>query len=273
MKKIYTTSLILGLISIILGLIFRYSYINILGIDRPLKLISYICFILGVIGSILALIDGVNKDFKRPILGLLILNTLLIFTYPILLGTETFLKSPINPFVDRAPDYGNTTTNRSDSAFIIEGKLYTFPLNLEDFLENNFTYDLVEKEEKTYASISRSGESEKLQPTWFTDGENKNAYKEFYLLEAYFEDNDPKNQITKIKASLINNNRDFEVRGIRLEDSILALEKEFANDLKEDPENINTPIKKYYLKTSDGYQITLSSLNRKIQTIEIEKNK
>lgn len=62
-KKIYQATLIIGLLVLIISFIFRYSYINILGFDRPLMLASMLCAGLGTIGAIIALIDGVNKHF------------------------------------------------------------------------------------------------------------------------------------------------------------------------------------------------------------------
>ncbi|WP_243343324.1 hypothetical protein [Anaerococcus sp. AGMB09787] len=269
MKKIYKVTLILGLISIVIGFIFRYSYINILGIDRPLKLVSFLSFGLGLVGSISALIDGVNRDFRDHTLVFLVLNILLIFTYPILLGTETFLKSVENPYTDQAPDYGYSTANKLDSSFIIEGDLYKMPLTIKDFLDDGFDYNLRDGEKK--AIIKKTGASQRLKPTWFTDGENNKVYKEYYLIEAFYESNniDENTEIDKIKISMINNNRDFEVMGIHLEDSIIDVAKKHA--LTEDSENKSNPSKKYYISTSDSYLITLTAFNSKIQSIEIEK--
>ena len=103
---------------------------------------------------------------------------------------------------------------------------------------------------------------------------NNEVYKEFYLLEAYFKmdlDSIENKEIKSLKASVINNNRDFEVRGIKLEDSIYDLQDRFKDDLKEDPNNQNQTMKTYYLGTSDDYKIKLEALNGIVQSIEIYK--
>lgn len=277
MKKdksiIYRASLIIGLVIFVISFTFRYSYIDILGFDRPLKLASFILIALGLIGSISALIDGVNKDFAHPIILLLILNVVMIFTYPILLGAETFITQPTNPYEDKSPNKGHSTKARDDASFIIEGEIYSMPVRLKDFTDKGFSYKIREDEEGKMANIRRLGESTKKKPTWFTDGEVKDAFKEFYLLEAFFEDTDISEDtpITHLKASVINNNRDFEVMGIKLEDSIEDVKKNFKGKIEEDPENKENPSKKYYLETKDSYKITLSSLKGVIQSIEISK--
>lgn len=277
MKKdksiIYRASLLIGLVIFIISFAFRYSYIDILGFDRPLKLSSFILMALGLIGSISALIDGVNKDFAHPIILLLVLNVVMIFTYPILLGAETFITQPTNPYEDRSPNKGKSTRGRDDASFIIEGEIYSMPVRLKDFKDRGFSYKIKEDEEVKRANIRRLGESTKKKPTWFTDGEVKDAFKEFYLLEAFFEDTDISEDtpITHLKASVINNNRDFEVMGIKLEDSIEDVKKNFKGKIEEDPENKENPSKKYYLETKDSYKITLSSLKGVIQSIEISK--
>ena len=73
-KKIYQATLIIGLLVLIISFIFRYSYINIFGFDRPLMFASMLCGALGTIGAIIALIDGVNKHFGDKILLLAMLN-------------------------------------------------------------------------------------------------------------------------------------------------------------------------------------------------------
>ncbi|MDU2558415.1 MAG: hypothetical protein E7C95_05480 [Anaerococcus prevotii] len=277
MKKdksiIYRASLLIGLVIFIISFAFRYSYIDILGFDRPLKLASFILMALGLIGSISALIDGVNKDFAHPIILLLVLNVVMIFTYPILLGAETFITQPTNPYEDRSPNKGKSTRGRDDASFIIEGEIYSMPVRLKDFKDRGFSYKIKEDEEGKRANIRRLGESTKKKPTWFTDGEVKDAFKEFYLLEAFFEDTDISEDtpITHLKASVINNNRDFEVMGIKLEDSIEDVKKNFKGKIEEDPGNKENPSKKYYLVTKDSYKITLSSLKGVIQSIEISK--
>ncbi len=277
MKKdksiIYKASLIIGLVVFVISFAFRYSYIDTLGFDRPLKLASFILMALGLIGSISALIDGVNKDFAHPIILLLVLNVVMIFTYPILLGAETFITHPTNPYEDKSPDKGYSTKTRDDASFIIEGEIYSMPVRLKDFTDKGFSYKIKEDEEGKKANIRRLGESTKKKPTWFTDGEVKDAFKEFYLLEAYFEDTDigEETPITHLKASVINNNRDFEVRGIKLEDSIEDIKGNFKGKIKEDPGNKENPSKKYYLETKDYYKITLTSLKGVIQSIEISK--
>ena len=277
MKKdksiIYRASLLIGLVIFIISFAFRYSYIDILGFDRPLKLASFILMALGLIGSISALIDGVNKDFAHPIILLLVLNVVMIFTYPILLGAETFITQPTNPYEDRSPNKGKSTRGRDDASFIIEGEIYSMPVRLKDFKDRGFSYKIKEDEEGKRANIRRLGESTKKKPTWFTDGEVKDAFKEFYLLEAFFEDTDISEDtpITHLKASVINNNRDFEVMGIKLEDSIEDVKKNFKGKIEEDPGNKENPSKKYYLETKDSYKITLTSLKGVIQSIEISK--
>ena len=270
---IYRASLIIGLVIFVISFTFRYSYIDILGFDRPLKLASFILMALGLIGSISALIDGVNKDFAHPIILLLVLNVVMIFTYPILLGAETFITQPTNPYEDRSPNKGKSTRGRDDASFIIEGEIYSMPVRLKDFKDRGFSYKIKEDEEGKKVNIRRLGESTKKKPTWFTDGEVKDAFKEFYLLEAFFEDTDISEDtpITHLKASVINNNRDFEVMGIKLEDSIEDVKKNFKGKIEEDPENKENPSKKYYLETKDSYKITLSSLKGVIQSIEISK--
>ncbi len=277
MKKdksiIYKASLIIGLVIFVTSFAFRYSYIDILGFDRPLKLASFILMALGLIGSISALIDGVNKDFAHPIILLLILNVVMAFTYPILLGAETFITHPTNPYEDKSPNKGNSTRGRDDASFIIEGEIYSMPVRLKDFTDRGFSYKIKEDEEGKKVNIRRLGESTKKKPTWFTDGEVKEAFKEFYLLEAYFENTDISEEtpITHLKASVINNNRDFEVRGIKLEDSIEDIKENFKGEIKEDPRNKENPNKKYYLETKDSYKITLTSIKGVIQSIEISK--
>lgn len=277
MKKdksiIYKASLIIGLVVFVISFAFRYSYIDILGFDRPLKLASFILMALGLVGSIGSLIDGVNKDFAHPIILLLVLNVVMIFTYPILLGAETFITHPTNPYEDKSPNKGHSTKGRDDASFIIEGEIYSMPVKLKNFTDKGFSYKIREDEEGKKANIRRLGESTKKKPTWFTDGENKDIFKEFYLLEAYFEETDisDENPITHIKASVINNNRDFEVMGIKLEDSIDDVVKIYKEKIKEDPANKENPSKKYYLETKDSYKITLSSLKGVIQSIEISK--
>lgn len=277
MKKdksiIYKASLIIGLVIFVISFAFRYSYIDVLGFDRPLKLASFILMALGLIGSISALIDGVNKDFAHPIILLLILNVVMVFTYPILLGAETFITHPTNPYEDKSPNKGNSTKRRYDASFIIEGEIYSMPVRLKDFTYRGFSYKIKEDEEGKKANIRRLGESTKKKPTWFTDGEVKDAFKEFYLLEAFFEESDISEEtpITHLKASVINNNRDFEVMGIKLEDSIDDVAKNFKDKIKEDPGNKENPSKKYYLETKDSYKITLTSLKGVIQSIEISK--
>lgn len=273
-KKIYQATLIIGLLVLIISFIFRYSYIDILGFNRPLMLASIICGALGTIGAIIALIDGVNKHFGEKILLLAMLNLIMAFTYPILITTEKALEPPQNPYVTTAPKKGNSTKFKRDSSFIIEGELYKFPLSLADFKKNAFTYSLAEKDGRLVATISRIGDSFDPNPTWFTDGVNNEVYREFYLLEAFYDLDTDREKIenTVIKeltASVINNNRDFETMGIKLEDSVYDIKKIFGDDLIEDPENESTTIKAYYLKTTDGYTVKLNALNGTIQSIDI----
>lgn len=271
-KALYTGTLVIGLIILAICFYFRYSYIDILGFDRPLKLASIACAGLGAIGALIAIIDGVNKHFKGHILTLAILNLIMVFTYPILLTVEKSMVPPENPYADQAPDKGNTTSHRKDSAFIIEGEIYKFPVSLRDFKDRGFDYYLGEDEDKTVATIQRMGESAKADPTWFTDGLDESIFKEFYLLEAVFKENSEDIEtmpIELLRASVKNNNRDFEVRGIRLEDSIHTVKNAFEDELSEDPNNQSTPTKAYYLPTSDGKVIKLIALHGYIQTIEI----
>ena len=273
-KKIYQGTLITGLLFLAISFIFRYKYINFLGFDRPLKLACTLLIFLGAIGSITAIIDGVNKNFRDKILLLAILNLIMAFSYPILLVTEKSIGPVENPYKTSAPNKGYSTKFRKDTAFIIEGELYKFPISLSDFTKNGFDYSLKEKDKKLVATISRSGESFDPKPTWFTDGINNEVYREFYLLEAYYDlGTDEKNidniPIKELSASLINNNRDFEICGIKLEDSIYDVKNTFGEKLTEDSNNKTSPIKVYYLKTDDDYTIRLNSLNGNIQSIDL----
>ena len=273
-KKIYQGTLITGLLFLAISFIFRYKYINFLGFDRPLKLACTLLIFLGAFGSITAIIDGVNKNFRDKILLLAILNLIMAFSYPILLVTEKSIGPVENPYKTSAPNKGYSTKFRKDTAFIIEGELYKFPISLSDFTKNGFDYSLKEKDKKLVATISRSGESFDPKPTWFTDGINNEVYREFYLLEAYYDlGTDEKNidniPIKELSASLINNNRDFEICGIKLEDSIYDVKNTFGEKLTEDNNNKTSPIKVYYLKTDDDYTIRLNSLNGNIQSIDL----
>lgn len=273
-KKIYQGTLIIGLLILIISFIFRYSYIDILGFDRPLMLASILCGALGTIGAIIALIDGVNKNFGEKILLLAMLNLLMAFTYPILVTTEKALTPAQNPYVTTAPKKGNSTKFKRDSSFIIEGEIYKFPVKLADFRKNGFTYSLDEKDGKLVATISRIGDSFDPEPTWFTDGINNEVYREFYLLEAFYDldtsrENIENTVIKELTASVINNNRDFETMGIKLEDSVYDIKKKFEDKLTEDPGNESTTMKSYYLKTNDGYTVKLNALNGIIQSIDI----
>lgn len=273
-KKIYHWTLLVGLAVLAISFTFRYSYINFLGFDRPLKLASMLCASLGTIGALLALIDGVNKNFRDRILLFGLLNLVMTFTYPILLTTEKTLEPSSNPYITSAPDKGYSTKFKKDSSFIIEGELYKFPIKLSDFTKNGFTYAIKEKNNQLIATISRVGNSFEPKPTWFTDGVNNEVYREFYLLEASFDPNTDKKQIEntpikELRASVINNNRDFEIMGIKLEDSIYDIKNRFEKDLIEDSSNKQATIKSYYLKTSDGHTVRLETLNGNIQSIVI----
>lgn len=273
-KKIYNWTLLVGLTVLAISFIFRYSYINFLGFDRPLKLASMLCASLGTIGALLALIDGVNKNFRDRILLFGLLNLVMTFTYPILLTTEKALEPSSNPYITSAPDKGYSTKFKKDSSFIIEGELYKFPIKLSDFTKNGFTYAIKEKNNQLIATISRVGNSFEPKPTWFTDGVNNEVYREFYLLESSFDPNTDKKQIEntpikELRASVINNNRDFEIMGIKLEDSIYDIKSRFEKDLIEDSSNKQATIKSYYLKTSDGHTVRLETLNGNIQSIVI----
>lgn len=273
-KKFYIGSLLIGLSVLTLSFIFRYSYINFLGFDRPLKLASILCAILGTLGAILAIIDGVNKNFRNGILLIGILNLIMALAYPILLTTEKALEPTKNPYETTAPDKGYSTKFKRDSSFVIEGDLYKFPLSLSDFTKHGFTYALKEKDNHLVATISRVGDSYDPKPTWFTDGVNNEVYREFYLLEAIYDLSENKEkienaQIKELSASVINNNRDFEVMGIKLEDSIYDIKQTFPKDLIEDKNNKQATIKIYYLKTSDGHTIRLNAHNGTVQSIDI----
>lgn len=273
-KKFYIGTLLIGLSVLTLSFIFRYSYINFLGFDRPLKLASILCAILGTLGAILAIIDGVNKNFRNGILLIGILNLIMALAYPILLTTEKALEPTKNPYETTAPDKGYSTKFKRDSSFVIEGDLYKFPLSLSDFTKHGFTYALKEKDNHLVATISRVGDSYDPKPTWFTDGVNNEVYREFYLLEAIYDLSEDKEkienaQIKELSASVINNNRDFEVMGIKLEDSIYDIKQTFPKELIEDKNNKTATIKIYYLKTSDGHTIRLNAHNGTVQSIDI----
>lgn len=273
-KKIYTSSLIIGLLILLICFIFRYSYIDFLGFDRPLKLACFINAILGTIAAIIAIVDGVNKHFRGNILLLAVLNLVMAFSYPILLTAEIVVAPIENPYITSAPDKGYSTKFKRDSSFIIEGEIYKFPVRLKDFKENGFDYSLKEKDNMLIATISRIGKSFDPEPTWFTDGINKEVYREFYLLEAFFDLDTDKEKIEdlpikKLNAAVINNNRDFETMGIKLEDSVYDIKNTFKDKLIEDENNIGSTIKSYYLETNDDHTIKLNALNGVIQSIEI----
>lgn len=273
-KKFYIGTLLIGLSVLTLSFIFRYSYINFLGFDRPLKLACILCAILGTLGAILTIIDGVNKNFRNGILLIGILNLIMALAYPILLTTEKALEPTKNPYETTAPDKGYSTKFKRDSSFVIEGELYKFPLSLSGFTKHGFTYALKEKDNHLVATISRVGDSYDPKPTWFTDGVNNEVYREFYLLEAIYDLSENKEKIEnapikELSASVINNNRDFEVMGIKLEDSIYDIKQAFPKELIEDKNNKTATIKIYYLKTSDGHTIRLNAHNGTVQSIDI----
>lgn len=273
-KKIYISSLIIGLLILLICFIFRYSYIDFLGFDRPLKLACFINAILGTIAAIIAIVDGVNKHFRGNILLLAVLNLVMAFSYPILLTAEIVVAPIENPYSTSAPDKGYSTKFKRDSSFIIEGEIYKFPVSLKDFKENGFDYSLKEKDDMLVATISRVGKSFDPEPTWFTDGINNEVYREFYLLEAFFDlDTDKKKiedlPIKKLSAAVINNNRDFETMGIKLEDSVYDIKNTFKDKLLEDENNTESTIKSYYLETNDEHTIKLNALNGVVQSIEI----
>ena len=273
-KKIYTASLLLGSLILIISFIFRYSYIDFLGFDRPLKLACFACGIFGTFGAILAIVDGVNKHFRDKILLLAVLNLIMAFAYPILLTAEIIVSPSVNPYATTSPDKGHSTKLKKDSSFIIEGSLYKFPVSLADFEKNGFSYSLKEENTGLVATVRRVGDSFKPEPTWFTDGVNNEVYREFYLLEAYFDkdidrENIENTPIERLVASVINNNRDFEIMGISLEDSIYNTENKFKEKLRADENNKKSPIKSYYLTTTDSYTVKLNAINGTIQSIEI----
>lgn len=196
------------------------------------------------------------------------------FSYPILLTAEIVLAPIENPYITSAPDKGYSTKFKRDSSFIIEGEIYKFPVRLKDFKEKGFSYGLKEQNGDLVATISRVGKSFNPEPTWFTDGMNKEVYREFYLLEAFFDSDIDKEKIEdlpikKLSAAVINNNRDFETMGIKLEDSIYDIKNTFKDKLIEDENNKESTTKSYYLKTNDDYTIKLNSLNGVVQSIEI----
>lgn len=267
-EKIYKALPIISLIILIICFIFRYSYINILGYDRPLKLAVLFCTSFGVIGSILSIVDGVNKDFRGNVVLFFIINLIFVFTFPLLHAAEIFLKPVENPYSKLTPETSYTTKGRHDAAFILEGELYEWPLSLDDFLENGYEYrDLGDNR----VSLSKLGKSNELKPTWFTEGSYDDIAKtESYSLELELDSN--KKDVNAFLIQAMENNWDFEILGYTLLDSVNNVKSAYKDRLVEDSDNADNTIKYYYLESSDGYKITIGGLKGKIQSIEIRKS-
>lgn len=257
---------------LIIGFIFRYSFINFLFFTRPLALASIICAILGSIGTVLAIIDGINRDFRGSIFSFLLINIIFIFTFPILYMIEPFTQEIVNPFDSLTPDTDYQTKYRDDAAFILEGKLYQWPIKFSDFLDNDYNY--MEIGENQY-SLSKVGASYyDVKPTWFTNGTSANQLaSETYNLELILDGkgNLEDQNVKSFKIRSRKDNWDFEVLGYTLLDSIYKLKDQYADSLIEDPNNRNMPIKLYTLKTTDSYTVTFGGLQGKVQLVEIKK--
>lgn len=267
LEKVYRALPLVSLIILIICFIFRYSYINFLGYDRPLKLAVLFCTSLGLIGTLLAIVDGVNKDFKGKVVLFLLINLIFIFTFPLLHAAEVFLKPVENPYTKLTPETAYTTKRRDDASFILEGELYQWPLTIDDFIENGYEYrDLGDNR----VSLSKLGKSNELKPTWFTDGDSDAIAKtEAYAIELGLDKN--KKDVNSFLIQAMDNNWDFEIMGHTLLDSIYNVKGEFKDKLIEDPNNKGKTMKQFYLQSSDGYKITFGGLNGKIQNVEIKK--
>lgn len=217
------------------------------------------------------MVDGVNKYFNNKVVLFLIFNLIFVFTFPLLNVGEQFSKQASNPYADLVPETSHTTSHRKDAAFILEGELYKWPLKLGDFINNGYEYRNIDD---NTVSISKSGKSNEVKPTWFTDGERNSAGIESYNLVLKLDGKgDINNQnVESLEIKSLENNWDFEIQGFTLIESTYKLEKEYGNKLSEGSENNKKTIKEYYLTTEDGYLITFGSFRGKIQTVKIEKD-
>ena len=267
LEKIYRLLPLVSIIILVICFIFRYSHIDFLGYDRPLKVAVIICTSLGLIGTLLAVVDGVNKDFRGKVVMFLLINLVFIFTFPILHSAEVFLKPVENPYTKLTPETSYTTKKRDDAAFILEGKLYKWPLTIDDFIDSGYEYrDLGDNK----VSLSKLGKSNELKPTWFTDGDSDDiARTEAYAIELELDDN--KKDVNSFLIQALDNNWDFEILGHTLLDSIYNVKGDFKDKLIEDPNNKGRTMKYFYLESSDGYRITFGGLNGKTQTVEIKR--
>ena len=265
-EKIYRSLPIISLVILVICFIFRYSYINILGFDRPLKLAVLFCTSFGVIGALLAMVDGVNKDFRGKVVLFFIINLIFIFTFPLLHAAEFYLKPVENPYENLVPETEYTTKKRSDAAFILEGELYQWPLSLDEFIANGYDYRQIDP---NTVSLSKRGKSMEVKPTWFTDGSYDGKVIEAYNIELSL--GKDQKDVKAIAIKSLENNWDFEVLGFTLLDSIGKVNAKFKDKLIEDPNNNKTTVKTYYLDTEDGYKITFGAIKGKIQSVEIRK--
>ena len=271
LEKNYKILPIISLIILVICFIFRYSYISFMWFDRPLKLAVFVCTSLGIIGSLLAMIDGVNKYFNNKVVWFLIFNLIFVFTFPLLNVGEQFSKKVSNPYADLVPETDHKTSHRKDAAFILEGELYEWPLSFADFTNNGYEYrDLADNK----VSISKAGKSNKPKPTYFTDGERNSAGIESYNLVLNLDGKgDIENQnVESLEIKSLENNWDFEIQGFTLIESTYKLEEKYGDKLSENPDNKNKTIKEYYLTTDDGYLISFGSFRGKIQTVKIERD-
>ena len=264
-KKAYQILPLIALLVLVIGFIFRYSYIDFLFFTRPLALASFICASLGSIGTVLAVIDGVNRDFRGKIFAHMLVNIIFIFTFPILYMIEPYTQQIINPFDSLTPETSYSTLGRDDASFLLEGHLYKWPIDFSEFLDNDYEYMEVGENHYSLTKIGRS--YYQTQPTWFTNGTLANTIaRETYNLELILDGKgDIENQkVEAFKIRSREDNWDFELMGFTLLDSINRLKEEFADKITEDPNNRNTPIKYYYLESSDGYDISFGGLQGRI---------
>lgn len=272
LEKTYKILPLISLIILVICFIFRYSYISLAWFDRPLKFAVFACTSLGIIGTLLSLVDGVNKYFNDTVVRFMILNLIFVFTFPLLNVGEQFSKKVSNPYEDLVPETNHTTKNRNDAAFILEGELYEWPLVLNDFIKNGYEY---RETHDNKVSISKYGKSNIAKPTWFTDGQRNTAGIESYnLILSLDGEGEIENQnVEALDIKSLENNRDFEVQGFTLIEDIYKLSNKYEDRLVADPDNENSTIKTYYLKTDDGYLISFGSFRGKIQNVRIEKIK
>lgn len=268
--KLYKILPIISLIILTICFIFRYSYINFLGLNRPLQLAVYICTSLGIIGAISSMKEGIDMSFRGNILALMLINIIFIASYPILTIAETFVRPVENPYSKLAPQTTYTTKNRDDASFILEGEIYKWPLTMENFLSNGYDYRQIDDNK---VSLSKYGESNQAKPTWFTDGHINQAVTESYSIELSLDGNGDieEQNVLEFYIKALDNNWDFEVQGINLIDSIYVLEQKYGEDLKTDPNNKKNTLKYYYVETQDSYLISYGAISGKVQVIKIEK--